>query len=445
MSGPRPTAYLNARLVDPESGYDGPGALVVADGVIAGIEKTPNLSAPSPDLEILDCRGALLAPGLIDLRVKTGEPGAETKETLKSAARAAAAGGVTSIILQPDTDPAIDGPAMVDFILRRARDIGLVHVYPAGAATKGLEGGEMAEIGLMHEAGAVYMTDVDRPIVNSRVFRRVLAYANGFGALVSHRPADPHLTAGAAATEGEFAGRLGLPSAPAVAERIMLERDLALVELTGARLIVDQLTTADALDSLSRAKLNSLPVWATASINHLSFNELDIGDFRTFYKLTPPLRAEADRQALIEALSSGLIDIVVSAHAPAPAEDKRLPYDEAAPGAVGLETLLPALLSLHHDRRVPLIDLLRAVTLAPAELLGLRAGRLAVGAPADLVLADIDAPVVIDADALISKSKNSPFDGRRLQGRVLRTVVEGRTVFEVAHAAALDSDRSARV
>ncbi len=425
----RPLALVNARLVDPESGYDGPGALIVQDGLIAEVVRSPGVEASSHDLEVVDCNGALLAPGLIDIRVKTGEPGAETKETLKSAGRAAAAGGVTTMVVQPDTDPAIDDPAMVDFILRRARDTGLVHVYPAGAATKGLKGEEMAEIGLMHEAGARYITDADHSIVDSRVLRRVMSYARGFGAIVAHRPADPFLTRGAAATEGEFAGRYGIPSGPAVAERIMLERDLALAELTGACLIVDQVTTRDALDTLSRAKLKSLTVFATCSINHLSFNELDIGDYRTFYKLNPPLRTEDDREALIEGLTDGLIDIITSAHAPAPAEDKRLPYDEAAPGAVGLETLLPALLSLHHERGLPLVDLLRAVTLAPANLLNLRCGRIAQGAPADLVLCDIDAPVVIDADALVSKSKNSPFDGRRLQGRVLRTVVEGRTVF----------------
>ena len=334
----------------------------------------------------------MLAPGLVDLRVKTGEPGAEPKETLKSAGRAAAAGGVTSIVVQPDTDPAVDEPSVVDFILRRARDIELVHVYPAGAATKGLEGERMAEIGLMREAGCVYVTDVDRPIVNSQVMRRVLAYAGGFGVLVAHRPADPWLTDGACATEGEFAGRMGLPSAPAVAEKIMLERDLALVELTGARLLVDQISTADALESLAARRDKGLEVAVSCSINHLTFNELDIGDYRTFYKLDPPLRPEDDRQALIEALGSGLIDIVVSAHAPAPAEDKRLPFSEAAPGAVGLETLLPALLQLHHEAGLPLVDLIRAVTLAPAQLIGLPAGRLSPGAPADLVLFDIDAP-----------------------------------------------------
>jgi dihydroorotase len=426
----RPLAFINARLVDPETGYDGPGAVRVAGGLIEDVVQGASPQGLSSDIEVIDAQGAMLAPGLVDLRVKTGEPGAETKETLESAARAAAAGGVTSIVVQPDTNPVVDEASVVDFILRRARDIGLVRVHAAGAATQGLEGLRMAEIGLMREAGAVYVTDVDRPIVDSLVMRRVLTYAGGFGALVAHRPADPYLSAGAAATEGEFAGRMGLRGVSAVAEKIMLERDLALAELTGARLLVDQISTAAALDSLVRAKAKGVTVWASVSINHLSFNEIDIGDYRTFYKLTPPLRSEDDRQAVIEALASGLIDVVVSAHAPAPAEDKRLPFDEAAPGAIGLETLLPALLALHHDERAPLADLIAAVTLKPARLLGLDVGRLAKGAPADLVLCDIDAPVVIDADKLVSKSKNSPFDGRRLQGRVLRTLVEGRTVFE---------------
>ncbi|MBX3478936.1 MAG: dihydroorotase [Caulobacter sp.] len=429
MARAQPTAFVNARLVDPESRYDGPGALVVAEGVIADVSKGKDFKDLSADIRVVDCNGAMLSPGLVDLRVKTGEPGAEPKETLKSAALAAAAGGVTSMVVQPDTLPAVDDPAMVDFILRRARDIELVHVYPAGAATRDLKGEQLAELGLMRDAGCVYVTDGDNSIVDSRVFRRILAYANSFGMLLAHRPADPWLTRGAAATEGDFAARLGLPAAPPAAERIMLERDLALAELTGGRLLVDQITTADALDSLRRAKGRGVRVHASVSINHLSFNELDIGDYRTFAKLDPPLRAEADRQALIDALAEGLIDVVVSAHAPAPAEDKRLPYDEAAPGSVGLETLLPALLSLFHDERISLIDLIRSVTLAPAGLLGLQTGRLAPGAPADLVLCDINAPVVVDADKLRSKSKNSAFDGRRLQGQVLMTLVDGRVVY----------------
>lgn len=426
----RPLAFINARLVDPASGRDAPGSLLVRDGLVADVQ----FGAPAPptpgDAEVVDARGAMLAPGLVDIRVKSGEPGAETKETLKSASLAAAAGGVTSIVLQPDTDPVVDEPSVVDFILRRARDIGLVNVYPAGAATKGARGERMAEIGLMREAGCLYVTDADRPIVNTKVMRRVLSYARAFDTIVAHRPADPWLAAGAAATEGEFAGRMGLPSVPPVAEKIMLERDLALAELTGGRLLVDQVTTACALESLERARQRGVAVFATTSINHLCFNEVDIGDYRTFLKFDPPVRGEEDRQAVIEALASGLIDVVVSAHAPAPAEDKRLPYDEAAPGAVGLQTLLPALLSFHHEERIALPTLLAAVTSKPADLLGLKAGRLEKGAPADLVLCDLTAPLVIDADRLVSKSKNSPFDGRRLQGVVQRTLVRGRTVYQ---------------
>ncbi len=423
-----PIAFQNARLVDPASAYDGPGALLVVDGVIARVSHDGDLADLPPAAQIIDCAGGVLAPGLIDLRVMTGEPGNEPKETLKSAARAAAAGGVTSIVVQPNTDPAVDDPAVVDFILRRARDIELVHVYPAGAATKGCQGKAMAEIGLMHEAGCVYITDADHPIVDSRVMRRLLAYAGGLGVLVAHRPADPWLTTGAVATESEFSGRMGLASEPVAAETIMLERDIALVALTGARFLVDQISAEAPLESLARAKARGLPMIATASINHLTFNELDIGDYRTFWKLTPPLRAESDRQALIEAVASGLVDIVVSAHAPAPPEEKRLPFDEASPGAVGLETLLPALLTLYHEGRIPLLRLIETVTLAPAKALGLAAGRLTAGAPADLILVDPDAPRLIDAADLISKSKNSAFDGRRLQGRVLLTLVDGRVV-----------------
>jgi len=426
---PRPVLISNARLVDPESEYDGPGSLLIKDSLIAEMRRGGVPIEVSSDVRSIDIGGALLFPGLIDLRVKTGEPGAEPKETLKSAALAAAAGGVTTIVVQPDTDPVIDDPAVVDFILRRARDIGLVHVYPAGAATKGLQGGAMAEIGLMREAGCVYVTNADRPIVDSRVMRRLLSYAGSLGVLVAHRPADPWLTCGAAATEGEFAGRLGLPSEPVAAETIMLERDMALVELTGAKFMVDQLSAAAPIEALVRARAKGLPVIATASINHLTFNELDIGDYRTFCKLTPPLRSEQNRLALVEALANGDVDIVVSAHTPAPPEDKRLPFDEAAPGSVGLQTLLPALLTLHHEGRAPLIRLIRSVTLAPAMAIGLSAGRLRAGAPADIVICDIDRPILVDAAHLISKSKNSAFDGRRLQGEVRMTFVDGRLVY----------------
>lgn len=428
MTGSR-IALVNARLVDPESGYDGPGCLLVEDGLIEDVQHRATFVGRIDEARVIDCEGAVLSPGLIDLRVRTGEPGAETRETLRTATDAAAAGGVTTIVLQPDTDPAIDEPAMVDFLTRRGRDLGSVHVLACGALTKGLKGEELAEIGLMAEAGAAYFTDADHIIGDSRVMRRIMAYATAFNALVSHRPADPWLSRGTAATEGELAGRMGLPSVPAVAERIMLERDLALAELTGARLLVDQITTADALECLARGRARGLDVAASVSINHLSFNEIDIGDYRTFFRLDPPLRPETDRLALIEAVRDGLIDAIVSAHTPAPAEGKRLPFAEAAPGAVGLETLLPAALNLHHGHGIDLIDVLRPLTLGPAQLLGSDSGRLTPGSPADLVLFDLDAPIVVDAERLVSRSKNSPFDGRRLQGKVLMTLAGGRVVW----------------
>ena len=428
MSGSR-IAFVNARLVDPESAYDGPGCLLIQEGVIEDVQHRATFAGRIDEARVIDCEGAVLAPGLVDLRVRTGEPGAETRETLKTATDAAAAGGVMTIVLQPDSDPAIDEPAMIDFLTRRGRDLGSIHVLAAGALTKGLRGEELAEIGLMAEAGAAYFTDADHVIGDSRVMRRIMAYATAFNALVSHRPADPWLSRGAAATDGELAGRMGLPSVPAVAERIMLERDLALAELTGARLLVDQITTADALESLARGRARGLDVAASVSINHLSFNEIDIGEYRTFFRLDPPLRPEADRLALIEAVRDGLIDAIVSAHTPVPAEGKRLPFAEAAPGAVGLETLLPAALSLHHEHGIDLIDVMRPLTHGPAQLLGLAGGRLSPGAPADLVLFDPDAPIVVDAERLVSRSKNSPFDGRRLQGRVQMTLAAGRIVW----------------
>ncbi len=429
MSATTATAFVNARLIDPATDYDGPGSVVVAEGVIADVIHGHQPPAGHAGMSVIDCDENALIPGLIDMRVRTGEPGHEPKETLKSASLAAAAGGVTSFVVLPDTDPVIDEPAMVDFILRRARDIELVHVYPAGAATQSLKGVKMAEIGLMSQAGALYFTDADTPIVNTKVLRRVLSYANGFNALIAHRPKEPWLSDGAVATEGEMAARMGLAGVPGLSERIMMERDLALVELTGARFLVDQVSTREGLSSLERAKAKGLDVFASASINHLCFNELDIGDYRTFYRLDPPLRPENDRLALIDAVASGLVDVIVSNHSPAPAEDKRLPFSESAPGAIGLQTLLPALIGLHLENEVSLLDLLRTVTLNPAQLLGLEAGRIARGAPADLILVDIEAPFALRERDILSKSKNSPFENRTLQGRVLKTLVDGRIVF----------------
>lgn len=419
-------AVVGARLLDPASGLDAVGAVLIQDGRI--VDVAAGGSAPS-GVEIIDAAGLCLAPGLIDVRVKTGEPGAEPKETLKSASLAAAAGGVTSIVVQPDVDPAVDDPAMVDFIHRRGAALDLVRVLAAGALTKGCLGERMAEIGLMTEAGAAYFTDGDRTVTNTRTLQRVMSYAGAFDALVAVRPVEPWLGDGAVATSSDNAAWLGLPAAPALAERIQLDRDLALAELTGARLLIDLISTEAALESLDRARARGLDVAASVSINHLCFNDLDAGDWRTFYRLDPPLRAESDRLAMIEGVRDGRIEVITSAHSPAPAEDKRRPFAQAAPGAVGLETLLSAALNLHHEHDLTLLEVLRPLTLGPAELLGLDGGRLTAGAPADLVLFDPNAPIVVDAATLRSKSRNSPFDGRRLQGKVTGTWVAGRRLF----------------
>jgi dihydroorotase len=435
----RPLLVKNARLLDPASRLDRPGDILVDVASLRGPDDPggkilaigADLKAPN-ECDVLDASGLALMPGLVDLRVVTGEPGAEHKETFKSAGRAAAAGGVTTLVVMPNTQPVIDDVSLVDFVLRRATARGHVRILPAAALTKGLDGTAISEIGLLAEAGAVLFSNGDAPITDSRLLRRALAYASAFDALVAHRPQDPWLAAGGCMHEGEFAGRLGLPGIPAAAEAIVVERDLALCELARGRLLLDMLSSARSLDPLARAKACGVRACASVSVHHLTLNELEIGDYRTFAKLTPPLRSEDDRLALVDAVLSGLIDVVVSGHDPRPAEDKRLPFDEAAFGAAALETLLPGLLSLHHGSDAPLLDLIAAVTCRPADLLGLPQGRLTIGAPADLVLVDLAAPFRFDVSTLRSKSRNSPFDGKLLQGRVVRTLVGGETVYPLA-------------
>jgi dihydroorotase len=423
---------LNARLIDPE-GYDGPGALRVEGGVIDDVVRG---ALPEPgDGQVVDCGGLPLAPGIVDMRVFIGEPGARHRESFRSAGAAAAAGGITTIVAQPDTAPPLDDPALVQFVLARARDVAPVRVHAMAALTKGLAGAEMTEQRFLLDAGALALTDCDHPVADARLMRALMTYARGLGALVVHHPQEPALSRGACATAGEFASRLGLPAVPAVAERIILERDLALAESTGVRYHADQVTTAGALAALRRAREDGLPVSAATSFHHLTLNEFDVSDYRTFFKLTPPLRAEADRDAVVEALAEGLIDIVVSSHLPQDEEAKRLPFEEAATGAVGLETFLPACLRLVHAGRLDLVTLFRRASRAPADLLGLPGGRLARGAPADLVLFDPGAPFILDREKLRSRSKNTPFDRARMQGRVLGTWVGGRLVYEGGDAA----------
>jgi dihydroorotase len=421
----------NARLVDPAADREGRGAVLVRDGVIADVAWGAAPAAPE-GAQVIDCGGHVVAPGLVDMRVFIGEPGAEHRETLKSASEAAAAGGVTTIVCMPDTNPAIDDPAIVDFVLRRARDTAVVNIRPAAALTKGLEGREMTEIGLLTGAGAVALTDGAHAVTNAQVMRRALTYARDVGALIMHHVQDPDLVGDGVANESEFASRLGLLGIPREAETVMLERDVRLVRLTQSRYHAALISCADSVEIMRSAKHRGLPVTCGVSINHLTLNENDIGDYRTFLKLAPPLRSEDDRQAVIEGLASGAIDVIVSDHNPQDVETKRLPFAEAADGAVGLETLLSAALRLVHADQLSLPRLLRALTIRPAEILGLPCGRLGAGAPADLIVLDPDAPYVLDKRDLRSRSKNTPFDEARLQGRVLKTLVGGRVVFDDA-------------
>ena len=432
----RQTAIVNARLVDPGSARDEPGAVLLHGGTIAGVlwgEPDPAI----PDgAQMIDARGLVVAPGLIDARVFAGEPGAEQKETLASASMAAAAGGVTTMIVMPETDPVIDDAALVDFIKRRARDTAVVNVHPMAALTRGLKGENMSEMGLLLEAGAVGFTDGNRSIASALVMRRAMAYATLFDALVVHHTEEPALTSGTVMNEGELATRLGLPGAPKAAETIMLARDLALARLTGARYHASQITCAESLALIAAAKDEGLDVTCAAAAHHIALNENDIGMYRTFLKVRPPLRAEADRAALVQGIADGLIDLVVSAHRPQAPEDKRLPFAEAADGCVGLETLLPVLIERVHAGQLTLLEALKTVTANPATLLRLPGGKLAAGAPADLVMIDLGAPWTLQLADLHSKCRNTPFENHSFQGRAVRTIVGGRTVFDAAAALA---------
>ena len=420
------TLFKNARIVDPEALSETIGSLLIDDGkIVASLNVDDEVSAEV----VVDCDGKVLAPGIVDIGVKICEPGERHKESFRSAGLAAAAGGVTTIVTRPDTLPAIDTPETLEFATRRAREASSVNIRSMAALTKGREGREMTELGFLMDAGAVAFTDGDTVTTNTKVLTRAMTYAKSLNALIVAHPQEPGLSAGAAATSGKFAALKGLPTVSQMAERMGLDRDIALVEMTGVKYHADQITTARALPALQRAKNNGLDVSAGVSIHHLTLNELDVADYRTFFKVKPPLRSEEDRLAVIQAVADGLIDIICSMHTPQDEESKRLPFEEAASGAVGLETLLPAALRLYHNDQLTMAQLFRAMALNPAKRLGLEGGRLSQAAPADLVLFDPDTPFVLDRFTLNSKSKNTPFDGARLQGKVLGTWVNGNRVF----------------
>ncbi len=420
------TLLHNARLIDPEAGTVSVGSLLIEAGQIAAFGSAVN--TPKGAMEV-DLGGTHLAPGIVDIGVKVGEPGERHKESFRSAGLAAAAGGVTTMVTRPDTKPPIDTPEALEFVARRAREVSPVRVLAMSALTKVREGREMVEIGFLMDAGAVAFTDGTHVVTDTKVLSRALTYARSLGALVIGHPQEPILSKGAAATSGKFSSLRGIPAVSSMAERMGLDRDLALIEMTGARYHFDQITTARALPALERDKKSGLDITAGTSIHHVTLNEFDVADYRTYFRLTPPLRSEDDRLAIVEALRSGLIDILSSMHTPQDEESKRLPFEEAAPGAVGLETFLPAMLRLYHSGDLSLPELFKLASLNPAKRLGLAQGRMAVGAPADLVAFNPDTPFVLDRFALRSKSGNTPFDGVRMQGIVHGTWVNGTRVF----------------
>jgi dihydroorotase len=425
-----PLALVNARLVDPVALTETRGGVLISEGIISGVGEAIRADVLPESVRVIDCLGDVVAPGLVDMSAFVGEPGAEHRETIATATAAAAAGGVTTIVANPATNPPIDDPAVVDFLLRRARDTGRVRLLPSAALTKGLAGKEIAEMGLLQAAGAIAFTDGSRSVASAQVFRRALTYARDFDALVMHATEDRDLVGEGVMNEGEFASRLGLAGIPREAEAIVLDRDLRLVALTRARYHAALITTTLSLDRVREAKARGLSVTAATSINHVTLNESDIGDYRTFLKLAPPLRSEEERAALVEALDSGLIDAIVSDHNPQDVETKRLPFAEAEYGAVGLETMLSAGLRLVYSGDLSLPKLLRAMSARPAEILRLPQGRLTRGAPADLIRFDPEEPFVLNPATLRSRCKNTPFDEARLQGRVKLTLVAGEIVHE---------------
>lgn len=426
----RPLVIETVRILDPARRLDAVGTIVVVDGRIAAAGPEALAQGRPDGAEIVDGTGLLALPGLVDARVFMGEPGGEHRETIRSASLAAAAGGVTSILTMPDTDPVIDHVALAEFVMRTARETAVVNVFPSAALTKGLFGKEMTEIGLLAEAGVRAFTEGRHTIANSGLLRRIMTYARDFDQLVMHETQDADLTGPGVMNEGLFASWLGLPGAPREAEIIPLERDLRIAALTRCRYHAAKLSVATSAEVMRAAKRQLGTVSAGVSINHLSLNENDIGEYRTFFRLSPPLRTEDDRVAMVSALADGTIDIIVSSHDPHDADGKRHPFAEAEDGAIGLETLLPAALRLYHSGEVPLMRLVEAMTSAPAALLKLDRGTLRPGAIADIALVDLEVPFVYGQREIRSRSKNTPFENARFQGRVLRTIVAGRTVYE---------------
>ena len=426
------TLLTNARIFDAESGYDKKGDLLIQDGKIKDFGSLGKVKAD----ETIDCKGKLLTAGLVDIQVHAREPGQEKKENLESASKAAISGGVTSIATMPNTKPVADDTATIDYIRRRARETALCNVFPYGSATKNMEGKELSEILTLADNGIVGITDDGLPIMDSSVMRFALTYAAEAGIVFSQHAEDLSLTRGAVMNEGVISARLGLRGYPNAAEAIIIERDLRILELVQkdypkVKYHVLHISTAEGLEAIKTGKKKGLNVTCETAPHYFTLNENAVEEYRTFAKMNPPLRAEKDRKAVYDAVCSGLIDAIATDHAPHDVESKRLPFNEAAFGIVGLETLLPLSLALYHKKAISLKELLAKLTYKPADIIGINKGRLKKGADADLTLIDLDAEWTIDPEKFHSRSKNSPFEDYKVKGRAVKTFVGGQLVYSL--------------
>lgn len=428
--GNRPTIIRQVTLVDPSQNFEGTASLLIEDGRISEIHRSGSAVSVPESAQVIEGQGLHLFPGLVDAQVHLGEPGSEYRETIASASSAAAAGGVTSFVMMPDTVPVIDQVPLVDYVRRAARDNSKVKIYPSAAITKGFEGQELTEFGLLMSAGAVMLTEGKRTIRNPLTLRRALTYARDFDLLIAAETNDADLSSTGVMNDGLMATHLGLPGVPREAEIIPLERDLRLAAGTGSKYHAAKLSTSDSASILRRYKENHTALTGGVSINHLSLNENDIGRYRTFFRMSPPLRSEEDRQAMIAGLKDGTIDVIVSSHDPQDVDTKRHPFAEAADGAIGLETLLAAALRLVHNGEVDLLRVVDALSTRPASILGIEAGSLKPGSAADLCLCDLERPWICKEADIRSLSKNTPFEGDTFSGKVILTMVNGETVFQ---------------
>ena len=423
--------FINANIVDPNNSINEVGGLIIGeDGKIEAIGKKVNTNNLPSREKPIDLKSKYIFPGLVDMRVFVGEPGYEYKENFRTLSNAALSGGVTSVVTMPNTDPVIDNVSIVDFLKRRGRDKSKINIFPCASLTKNIEGTNMTEFGLLQKKGIIAFTDGIKTIQNPRLMSRIMNSAKDLGCLIMQHAEDYELAKNGMLNSGIIATKLGLSGIPEIAERILIERDLTLLEKVKCRYHISQLSSQKYIEVIKHRK-EIVKFTSGVSINNLSLNENDIGDFRTFLKLSPPLRSEEDRIALVQGLKDGLIDVIVSDHKPEDEESKRLTFSQAATGASGIETLLSLSLELYHNRSLKLETIIKALTSNPAKILKIDKGNLSIGNDADLCIVDIDKPWIVKKEKLVSKSKNTSIEDKKLQGKVINTFVKGKELFKL--------------